>query len=457
MLVAVGLTTTDLKTLDHTELVLTSSGALEVFQLPQFTDSVGAVRLAGALGGPSAEIAAGEKFKVKRIKGESNGAVFQASNGASIRTDGCLVIRGTQSINVLSIKRPGASGTTGARYNGSIVIFVRKGRATATESYLGIALVLDLDRYLNGVLHSEIPASYHIEAVKAQAVAARTYGLNPRINHQKDAVNVCDSYLCCQYFGGLTTVSSPTHERAIHETLGEVLTYQEKPILALFSSCAGGHTENYENCFSDSSTGQFPPPALPYLSGVPETTNKKLLKLSDEKNLRQFYNSAPYTVDSSSNHFKWKVHLTADELESHMHATVQAMLKDERAPFVVAPPSAKFGHIESFLISKRGVSGCAIEIEVKTSTGTWRVMKELVIRDLFKTPEKKLARLKSARIFFDQNHDKSGHLATLSIAGLGWGHGVGLQQTGAQGWAKVGSKYQSILAHYFVGAKIQKV
>ncbi|MDZ4832221.1 MAG: SpoIID/LytB domain-containing protein [Candidatus Melainabacteria bacterium] len=452
MLVAVGLTTTDLKTLDHTEVVLTSSGALEVFQLPESRDLVTLLGV-GTSDKPFEKIAAGQRFTVKGIKEAKTGSfVLEAFDGGKKlpRTNGCFLVRGSHSINLLSIRRPGASGTTGAKYNGSIAVFVRNG-------HVRVALILDLDKYLNGVLHSEIPASYHIEAVKAQAVAARTYGLNPRISHGKDGVNVCDSYLCCQYFGGLTTVSSPTHERAIHETLGEVLTYREKPILALFSSCAGGHTENYNNCFSDPATGQFPPPELPYLSGVPETKNKVDLKLFDDKNLRHFYNSAPYTVDAASNHFKWKVHLTADDLESHMHATVQAMLKDERAPFVVAPPSGKFGHIESFRIPKRGVSGCAIEIEVKTSTGTWRVMKELVIRDLFKTPGKKLARLKSARIFLDQSHDKLGHLSALSISGLGWGHGVGLQQTGAQGWAKEGSKYQTILAHYFTGAKIEKV
>jgi SpoIID/LytB domain protein len=453
MLVAVGLTTTDLKSLDHSEVVLMSSGALDVFRLPDPGDSMVGLLSTASSDKPVARIAAGEKFKVKGIKEAKGGSrSLEAFDGVKKLPvgEGCFLIRGQQSIGLLSIKRPGASGTTGAKYNGSIAIYVRNG-------HVRVALILDLDKYLNGVLHSEIPASYHIEAVKAQAVAARTYGLNPRISHTKDGVNVCDSWLCCQYFGGLTTIASPTHERAIHETLGQVLTYQEKPILALFSSCAGGHTENYDNCFSDPTTGQFPPPALPYLSGVPETKDRVNLKLSDEKNLRQFYASAPYTVDASSNHFKWKVHLTSDELESHMHATIQAMLKDERAPFVVAPPSGKFGHIESFSVPKRGVSGCAVEVEVKTNTGVWRVKKELVIRDLFKTPEKKLARLKSARIFFDQQHDKLGHLGTLSISGLGWGHGVGLQQTGAQGWAKLGWKYENILSHYFSGAVIQKV
>ena len=53
-----------------------------------------------------------------------------------------------------------------------------------------------------GVLQSEIPATYHIEAIKAQAIVARTYALNSRIDHAPDHCNVCDSFLCCQYFSG---------------------------------------------------------------------------------------------------------------------------------------------------------------------------------------------------------------------------------------------------------------
>jgi len=450
MLVAVGLTTTDLKSLDHNEVALSSAAALEVYPFTEAPANRATIlsKAAARVDKCGARVAAGGKLTVK-VK-PSGLEAYDGGKKLSLGQSGWLLIKSARDISFLSVKRAGAKGNVGAKYHGSIAVFEKNGQ-------LRIALILDLDKYLRGVLQSEIPASYHIEAIKAQAVAARTYGLNPRISHDNDVVNVCDSYLCCQYFGGLTTVSSPVHEKAIHETLGQVLVFEDKPILALFSSNAGGHTENYENCFSDPETGEFPPPRRPYLVGVPETNAKVLFNLSDEQDLRRFYNGAPHTVDSNTHHFKWKVHLTADDLESNIHATVKAMMKDERAPFVVAPSGGRFGHIENFSVDKRGVSGCAIEVSIKTSGGVWKVKKELVIRDLFKVSAKKLARLKSGRIFFDYERDAKGDIASVAISGLGWGHGVGLQQTGAQGWAKQGSNYRSILAHYFRGARIDKV
>lgn len=149
--------------------------------------------------------------------------------------------------------------------------------------------------------------------------------------------------------------------------------------------------------------------------------------------------------------------LNADDIESNIHATVQKMLDDpERAPFVVAPPGGNFGHIDAFDVVSRGPSGCAIELEIKPSTGNWRFKKELEIRDVFHVSAKKLARLKSARLFFDHSRDGQKLLTAVTIGGLGWGHGVGLQQTGAQGWANSGRDYLWILAHYFTDIKMEK-
>ncbi len=455
MLVAVGITTSDLASLNHREVIVSSLAALDVIhhegnaELPLILQAAVAKQ-----DRPLLRLAPGAKLRFKSLGSRQPDRFELFHGGEKLDIErGWLIVReahANQKISLDSIKRVSASGSVHASYVGTVALFVQNGHAR-------VALVVDLDKYVAGVLHSEIPASYNIEAVKAQAVAARTYGLNPRIDHSKDRVNVCDSFLCCQYFGGLTAQSSPTHLKAIHETAGQVLTYEDRPILALFSSCAGGYTENYDNCFSDSSTGQFPPSPRPYLVGVPETRQKLPFNLSVERELRRFYAAPPLTIDSWSNHFKWRVELTADDLESHIHATAKAMTEDERAPFVVPPPSGEFGHIESISPVKRGVSGCIVTLAIKTSTGDWHFSKELVIRDLFKTPEKKLARLKSARIFFDHHRDKHHRISSLTISGLGWGHGVGMQQTGAQGWAKSGSNYRTILSHYFSGSRIDSV
>lgn len=444
MKVLVGISTSDLTALDHSALTISSSAGFNV-------------RCEGVIGSP---VPAGQflHLEIDKNKDKSDALSFQY-DGKKDRylTSRKLILEPLKgsSFTFSSITREYAKGRSNPVYQGELEAFVRSGK-------IRIGLRIDLDQYLKGVLQSEIPASYPIEAIKAQAVAARTYALRPRINHMKhDSINVCDSYLCCQYFGGTKSAASANHLNAIAQTAGQVLTYNSEPILALFSSNSGGHTENFENCFSDPDTKEFPPPALPYLKGVWETKSGKApraLDLSHESDLRAFYAMAPFTEDKASSHYRWKVHLTANQLESNLHNNVAKLLKNpETSPYIVAPKSAEFGHISEFKALKRGVAGTIIELGVSTSSGEWIIKKELVIRDFFSVPQASLKRLKSARIFFDQNKDKLGLLADLTISGTGWGHGVGMQQSGASGFAKAGLDYQSILKLYYSNVAIDKV
>ena len=389
-----------------------------------------------------------------------SGQLHVSSAGLNLDTKEAISIGSqTSSFQITSITRQRAKGNTNPHYSGALFAFA-KGDSTR------INLFCDLENYVRGVLQSEVPESYHLEAIKAQAVAARTYGLHPRVDHTKDHANVCDSWLCCQYFAGSNFELSGKYKTAIAETENQILTYSGKPILALFSSNAGGFTEDYENCFSDNySTGsgveKFPGTTLAYLKGVPEgklpgvgSENPR----SNEETLRSIYaDKSLVTADSSSTQFRWQVSLSANQLESHMHHVIEAMQKDKQfAPFISAPESGQFGHIKGFRARKRGVSATIMELEIQTSTGAWTVSKELAIRSIFKNPEVNLQRLKSAKFFVDQKQDSLGLLSSVQISGMGWGHGVGMQQSGAQGMAKSGSSYEQILAHYFQGAVIAK-
>jgi len=444
MKVLVGITTSDLTGLDHSALAISSTGGFKV-------------RCEGVYG---TNVTAGQTLHLGNDKNtDGSDAVKYRYDGKKENyiTSQKLVLEPLKGSSFIfgSITREYAKGRSNPVYQGSLEAFVHKGK-------LRIGLRIELDQYLKGVLQSEIPASYPIEAIKAQAVAARTYALRPRISHMKhDQINVCDSYLCCQYFGGTKAAASENHLSAIEQTKGQVLTYNSQPILALFSSNAGGHTESFENCFSDPDTKEFPPPALPYLKGVWETKSGKAPKsfdLSNEDDLRAFYAAAPFSEDRQSPHYRWRVHLTANQLESHLHNNVEKLLKNpDSAPYIVAPKSKEFGHINGFRALKRGVAGTIIELGVQTSSGDWTIKKELVIRDFFSVPPAGLKRLKSARIFFDQSKDKLGLLSSLTISGTGWGHGVGMQQSGASGFAKAGLDYQSILKLYYSDVAIDKV
>lgn len=433
MQIRVGITTTDLTTLNHKKLSIASDRAISAFKIEGAQQS-----------GVPAALAAKQLVQL-RVAG---GAV--EVSGQSLLPGEKLLLSSPSAFRVTSLSR--ANGTAGGSpsYNGKLEIFVDGGNS------LRLVLITTLEEYVKGVLQSEIPSSYGLEAIKAQAVAARTYALNPRISHEKDSSNVCDSYLCCQYFAGAIAISEK-HRRAIDATTGKVLTFADKPILALFSSCAGGHTENFEACFSDPITGQFPMPPLPYLRGVAE--GKVPPNPGTEQYLRTLWQMPnPATADAWSPHFKWAVNLTGNQIESQMHHVIQTMQKDHTvAPFIVAPKSGKFGHVKTFEVQERGAAGTAITLRIATSAGDWYIRKELVIRSVFKNSEAKISRLKSARLYFDLSTDRLGLISRVTIRGLGWGHGVGMQQTGAQGFAKQGHTYQQILNHYFQGALIATV
>ena len=197
---------------------------------------------------------------------------------------------------------------------------------------------------------------------------------------------------------------------------------------------------------------------MPYLRGVPEGLLPDAQSSGTEQSLRKIWNDKTLvTCDSWSSQFRWHVLLSADHLEGHMHHVVETMMNDKQfAPFIVAPKGEQFGHIKGFKANRRGVSGTIIELEIATTTGNWKIRKELVIRSIFKNADAKLQRLKSAKFYLDEKHDSLGLLTEIQIFGMGWGHGVGMQQTGAQGLALGGKSYKQILEHYFQGASVSK-
>ncbi len=340
--------------------------------------------------------------------------------------------------------------TSPKSYSGQLIII-------AEDNKIRLILKYPLEDYVQSVLRGEVPSSYHLEAIKAQAVCARSYALRPRVNHLNDFCDVCDSYQCCQCFTGIPEKKGSVYLIACYETTGQVLTYNDKPALALFSSCAGGHTENYEDCFSDYATRAFPPERIPYLKGVSEDLKEN--PLFDERYLRSLWHMPkPSTIDAWGRNFRWSITLSNQELESHIHSNIATLIEQgDFAPFIIPPKSGVFGEILAFKIAKRGIGGTAIDLVVQTSKGNWKFVKELTIRSLFKNVVVNFKRLSSARIFFNEVRDDKERLLDLQIYGLGAGHGVGLQQVGAEGLARQNKTYQEILRHYYRDIDLSKI
>jgi stage II sporulation protein D len=441
-IIRVGLTSSDQISLKHDKACISSNAPLEIYAAK--LDSGKSMYLPD--GPVKARLYPGQRLNFAAGVNNSN------FNENGLEDLSSLLLRTTTGNGQLFVKCR-KNETVGRCFQGELIVL-------KSHDSMQLILQLTLEEYLRGVLQSEIPASYHIEAIKAQAIVARTYALNPRINHSLAHCNVCDSFLCCQYFAGFPSHHSESHDTAIRETVGQILAYKDKPILALFSACAGGHTESYENCFSNPETNEFPPEPIPYLRGVPEGQLPPSFKSNpSEAALRQLWQEPTVqTCDAWSSSFKWSIEISAQSLEAQMHRIVEEMLNEkDTAPFVIPSPDNIFGEIQSFQIDKRGVAGTAIVLSVCTSKGKWQFKKELVIRNLFKNHELAIHRLNSARIFVDHRHNQHGLLTGVFIGGFGRGHGVGFQQIGAQGLASKKINHQSILQHYFSGCYIVSI
>ncbi|MBE9116010.1 SpoIID/LytB domain-containing protein [Lusitaniella coriacea LEGE 07157] len=135
-------------------------------------------------------------------------------------------------------------------YRGDARLFISRNGVSAINH-------VDIEDYLYSVVGAEMIASWHIEALKAQAVAARSYALHKQAESRNRSYDV-DTTTATQVYKGLEGEASST-QRAVRETAGEVMVYEGKIILAVFHSSSGGHTENVEDIWSS---------PLPYLRGV---------------------------------------------------------------------------------------------------------------------------------------------------------------------------------------------
>lgn len=131
--------------------------------------------------------------------------------------------------------KPGSITVNGITVQGDVVVLKSRGRLAAVN-------VLPLEDYLLGVLGSEMPKSFPLEALKAQAIAARTYALNKKLEQYSQPFHLGSSVIS-QVYKGLEA-DDPRTRQAIAETKGLVLTWQLQPIEAYFHASCGGHTES---------------------------------------------------------------------------------------------------------------------------------------------------------------------------------------------------------------------
>jgi stage II sporulation protein D len=322
-----------------------------------------------------------------------------------------------------------ADGRTTGPVNGMLRISAREGMITIGERvYRGDALVaardggrvtvsnaLALETYLRGVVPREIghrPPG-EIEAVKAQAVAARTYAIGNMAVRTRFGFDFFATDQD-QVYGGVADEDTVAN-RALDETRGVIASFDGRPIIAYYSSTCGGQTANVEDVWPWRTSA-------PYLRSVSD----------------RMPGSDRYYCDTS-NRFRWTTTWTRQQLLETLAGTLTAHK---------ARPAGPIRRVEDIAIGQRSPSG-TVSVELRVDGQEYHLRADSLRWVLRPQPGGGI--LNSARLSELEKEIHGGEVTALSVGGNGWGHAVGMCQVGAIGRARAGQSYRQILEAYYTG------
>ena len=262
---------------------------------------------------------------------------------------------------------------------------------------------IPLDEYLLGVVSAEMPANFEQEALNAQALVARTYTIYSikRNKNKHEGADICDSSACCQAWiskeDRLARWNEDVREeywnkivKAVNTTKGKVITYNGDVIDAFFHSNSGGITEIPVNVWGGTN--------FPYLQSV---------QTSGEEGYSQYSSEVTLTQEELINKIRTK------------HSDFNIDISQQDSVKILEYTEA--GRVKNIQIGNLKLSG----VEVRSLLG-----------------------LKSTNFKIEINDGKVKFIVT------GYGHGVGMSQTGADSMAKQGSNYEEIIKHFYTGVEI---
>jgi stage II sporulation protein D len=274
--------------------------------------------------------------------------------------------------------------------------------------------MIDIELYLQGVLPGEIGErdESEFEAVKAQAVAARTYAVwrLSTLQDDKHLKNSIDDQL---YLGAGAEID--LLNKAVRQTEGLIMTYNNKPISAYYHAVCGGSTAPIEKIWDSKK--------IPYLEG------------SIDGNYCQWAKT-----------FFWSEEFSGAQLTQNLSAYFNQLGE---------LPQKGFGKLTAIEFKKDDSIGRMVELKVTTSTGKF-IVKSDRIRWALKRPSSAGAILPSTR-FNARIFKSNGAIESMELVGAGNGHGIGMCQCGAIGRSRSGQSCDKILESYYKNIKIEKI
>ena len=331
----------------------------------------------------------GQKFSNKKIKGLS---VKKENNTTSLFFDkNKQKIYDLKNKVKLVVKSSDGRGiwVGQKRYSGILNLLV-------LDSEILVINILGIEKYLSSVVGSEMPAKWPLEALKAQAIASRTYALKQKGNPIYDI----DSTQKNQVYNGLESRTYKT-VRAVRSTRSLVLTYKNKLINALFHSSSGGMTENSQDVWKNE---------YPYLSSV-----------------RDF--------DRNNPKLQWKKKFSSGELQK-LFPEIGGIKKIEILNIT------NTGRVKNVKIFGKYGSDQISGVDIRKRMN----LKSTFMRFKF---------IEDKKYISDNDNSNNPIEKTLIVFGQGSGHGVGMSQWGARYMASKGQKAERILKHFYKGVRIK--
>jgi SpoIID/LytB domain protein len=339
----------------------------------------------------------------------------------------------------------------------------------------GITLinVLPLEAYLISVISSEMNAACPPELLSAHAVVSRSWLLAqisrepasgtfaPPIPDEKadeiirwygrenhSGFDVCaDDH--CQRYQGISKAFSASVFQAINDTRGRVLIFDDEICDARYSKSCGGMTDVYSSAWEDHDV-----PYLPSVYDGDGTPSEYDLPLTVEKNAVRWIGSSPPAFCGTASPELIKRILPGFDQETQDFYRWRTVYSNEDLRAIIgARMGSDPGPIRGLTPLARGPSGRIIKLRIEGERRTVVIGKELEIRRVLSRSHL----YSSAFVVEALEVSRDGFPARFALTGAGWGHGVGLCQIGAAVMADRGSKHLEILAHYFDGARVERI
>ena len=356
---------------------------------------------------------------------------------------------------------------------------------------------LSIEEYLYAVVPSEMPVSYGNEALKVQAVCARSYAFNQLYANKYSSYGAhVDDSVNCQVYNNVA--ENEASIMAVKDTYGKVLTQNGNVLTAYYFSTSCGHTASIEDVWQDAKP-------TTYLTGNLQTEESRTVDFSKEEVFKNFLTSDTVAVlaegankeetittyDSGFLMYRWNVTMDAATLSKQLNKYLSDCYSSNKTSILTyvtsqelndateipgativegkvfkSIPVSSIGTVTDMKVITRGSSGIIKELLIKGTENTVLVRYQTNIRKLLAPVATEVVRLDGSTVngmsllpsaFFVIDKSGKDSNTVFTLTGGGFGHGTGMSQNGVKTMVSKGKSYEEILKHYYTDANIEVI